>query len=250
MKDLIIGKIEELAADNSVRILYACESGSRAWGFPSPDSDYDVRFIYANKLTSYLSLHDKKDTIDVPVNPVLDINGWDIRKSLKLFTKSNGPLYEWLQSPIVYKEEPGFRSELTELFPKFYSLIAGYHHYFSMARNVFENDLSGNEVKLKKYFYALRPLLACQWIIHNKTVPPMEFSTLRILITDNNLNNRIDQLLDEKKISDEKTSIKPIDEIQRWILKTIGYCEENYNSLSPLKYDIAPLDSLFIKYIS
>jgi uncharacterized protein len=96
----------------NVRILYACESGSRAWGFASPDSDYDVRFIYLQPRANYLSIYDRRDVIDLPVNAVLDINGWDIRKTLQLFYKSNGALYEWLQSPIVYKEEPGFAAEL------------------------------------------------------------------------------------------------------------------------------------------
>src|SRR5450755_2879949 len=94
MLETIKQKLYELETNQNIRILYACESGSRAWGFPSPDSDFDVRFIYARTTNDYLSIHEIKDVIDLPVNEVLDIGGWDIKKALKLFLKSNAPLYE------------------------------------------------------------------------------------------------------------------------------------------------------------
>src|SRR5580658_2813966 len=114
MLETIKEKLLELEKNNHIRILYACESGSRAWGFPSPDSDFDVRFIYARTMDDYLNIHEIKDVIDLPVNEVLDIGGWDIRKALKLFLKSNGPLYEWLQSPIIYRGNSSFADELRQ----------------------------------------------------------------------------------------------------------------------------------------
>ncbi|HEY2582378.1 MAG TPA: nucleotidyltransferase domain-containing protein, partial [Mucilaginibacter sp.] len=134
-------KLDELEKDNHIRILYACESGSRAWGFPSPDSDFDVRFIYARTKNDYLGIHETKDVIDLPVNDVLDIGGWDIKKALKLFLKSNGPLYEWLQSPIIYKDDSGFTDELRKLMPRYFSSRACGNHYLSMALNTVNNDL-------------------------------------------------------------------------------------------------------------
>jgi predicted nucleotidyltransferase len=101
---LILEQLEQIEQEEQVTILYACESGSRAWGFPSQDSDYDVRFIYLHKPEWYLSIYDKRDVIERPINNMLDINGWDLRKALNLFRKSNPPLLEWLQSPIQYKE--------------------------------------------------------------------------------------------------------------------------------------------------
>jgi hypothetical protein len=181
MTDLIQQKINNIEHNNQVRVLFACESGSRAWGFASPDSDYDVRFIYMQPRDNYLSIREQKDVIELPVTQELDVNGWDIRKALQLFLKSNGPLYEWLQSPIIYKEETGFANELRGLMHNYFSLRAGCHHYFSMARNTFESDLQGELVKLKKYFYALRPALACTWIIDRSSVPPMEFRVLRTI---------------------------------------------------------------------
>jgi predicted nucleotidyltransferase len=101
MVDIIKEKLAKLERIHHIRVLYACESGSRAWGFPSPDSDCDVRFIYARSQKDYLSINEAKDVLDLPVNELLDIGGWDIKKALKLFLKSNGPLYEWLQSPVI-----------------------------------------------------------------------------------------------------------------------------------------------------
>ncbi|MHA4808412.1 nucleotidyltransferase domain-containing protein [Flavitalea flava] len=249
MKEAIDQQIRAIEQNNQVRILYACESGSRAWGFASPDSDYDVRFIYAQPVNNYLSIRERKDTIELPVNQELDVNGWDIRKVLQLFLKSNAPLYEWLQSPIIYKEKGSFSKELKELMEAYFSHRSGCHHYFSMARNTFENDLQGEQVKLKKYFYALRPLLACLWIIEKRSLPPMEFGQLRTLITDPNWNTSVDDLLDRKKSADEKALINPVGLLQQWIEKTLIYCKEQSDAIEPVKRDIIALDALFRKYI-
>jgi uncharacterized protein len=249
MKEAIDQQIKAIEQNHQVTILYACESGSRAWGFASPDSDYDVRFIYTQSRDNYLSIRERKDTIELPVNEVLDVNGWDIRKALQLFLKSNAPLYEWLQSPIVYKTESDFSTAIRELMPAYFSHRAGCHHYLSMAKNTFENDLQGDQVKLKKYFYALRPLLACLWIIEKKIHPPMEFSQLRTLITDPVWNESVDELLERKKIADEKAFIFQVAFIQQWIERTLVYCKEQSDALEPVKHDIAELDILFRKHI-
>ena len=141
MKEAIDQQIKTIEENNQVRVLFACESGSRAWGFGSSDSDYDVRFIYAQPLNNYLSVRERKDTIELPVNRELDVNGWDIRKALQLFLKSNAPLYEWLQSPIVYRACTNFAMELKELMPSYFSHRAGCHHYLSMARCGWKNAM-------------------------------------------------------------------------------------------------------------
>ena len=164
MKEIIVSKLNAIEYKSNVRILYACESGSRAWGFASPDSDYDVRFIYVHPREHYLSVDEQRDVIELPINDLLDINGWELRKALRLFKKSNGPLYEWLQSPVVYDQNNEFIDDLKNLMPHYFSPRANMHHYLSMAKTVFESDLAGGEVRLKKYFYALRPILACRWI--------------------------------------------------------------------------------------
>lgn len=249
MNETIAEKLLEIEKDRNVRILYACESGSRAWGFASPDSDYDVRFIYAQQSTEYLSIRERKDVIELPVNEVLDISGWDIRKALQLFLKSNAPLYEWLQSPVIYKQDPAFRDEILSIADKYFSGRAGCHHYLSMARNTFENDLQGEHVRIKKYFYALRPLLAALWIIERKVVPPMEFDKLRVMITDNKWNETINELLERKKLADEKTLIPSVTLLQSWISETLEYCREQANTLPAMQHGTEELDVLFRKYI-
>jgi uncharacterized protein len=229
MTEAIHQQIKAIEQNNQIKVLFACESGSRAWGFASPDSDYDVRFIYAQPLNNYLSIRD--------------------RKALQLFLKSNAPLYEWLQSPIVYRANSNFAMELRELMPFYFSYRAGCHHYLSMARNTFENDLQGDQVKLKRYFYALRPLLAGLWIVENRSLPPMEFGKLRTLIMDHDWNKSVDSLLKQKKAADEKALISPVNFLQQWIEKTLAYCKEKAEALEPVKHEIAILDALFRKYI-
>lgn len=96
-------KLDEIEEKENVRILHAIESGSRAWGFASPDSDYDVRFIYARRREDYLRLDEPRDVIEWQLDDVLDINGWDLKKALKQFARGNATLFEWSGSPIVYR---------------------------------------------------------------------------------------------------------------------------------------------------
>ncbi|UPK70250.1 nucleotidyltransferase domain-containing protein [Chitinophaga filiformis] len=250
MHDIIVEKLLTIERERNVKILYACESGSRAWGFASPDSDYDVRFIYAQPADDYLSIEERKDVIELPVNEVLDIGGWNIRKVLQLFLKSNPPLYEWLQSPIVYKEQGAFKGELLQLSGKYFSGRAGCHHYISMTRNTFEHDLQGAQVRIKKYFYALRPVLAALWIIEKKTVPPITFNELRTLVEDKAWNDATDDLLERKKVSDEKTMITPVPLLQDWIEKMITYCKQQASLLPAVQHNTTELNILFRKYIN
>lgn len=242
-------KLFELEQEQRITILYACESGSRAWGFASIDSDYDVRFIYKRDTDSYLSINDIRDVIELPVNEVLDIGGWDIKKALKLFRSSNPPLYEWLQSPIQYVVNGSFYKELLSLADNYFSNRSAMHHYTSMARNAFENDLQTDEVKIKKYFYALRPLLASMWIDKYASVPPMEFGKLRTLIADTVWHNRIDELLSRKAKATEKTLIAQDAYLQDFIEKNLKYCIEAGNKYEVKHTNVDNLDMLFRKTI-
>lgn len=249
MVEIIKEKLCDLEKENHIRILYACESGSRAWGFPSPDSDFDVRFIYARKKNDYLSIHEINDVIDLPVNEVLDIGGWDVKKALKLFLKSNGPLYEWLQSPIVYMDESGFATALQQLMPKYFSLRSAGNHYLSMAINTVNNDLQGEQIKMKRYFYALRSALACKWIVERQTVPPMEFGELRILVDGKSFQSDIDELLKLKAVSDEKTIIKPFPVLDDWLNETLTMCKELMSQIPSNRQPADELNAIFRKYI-
>lgn len=249
MKQIILQKLSELEQSENIKILYACESGSRAWGFASPDSDFDVRFLYTRNVNHYLSIAEMPDVVGLPVNEVLDIGGWDLRKALKLFLKSNGPLYEWLQSPVIYRQDNAFADEMRNLMPAYFSLRSGGNHYLSMANNTLRDDLQTDQVKLKRYFYALRPALACQWIVEKQTVPPMEFYQLRMLISDEKVQKNIDDLLEQKKTADEKAFIAPVSSLNEWLTDTLNYCREQMPLMPSEKKDADKLNEVFRKYI-
>lgn len=250
MNEEIQQQLHILETQHGVRILYCCESGSRAWGFASPDSDYDVRFIYAQPASHYLSIRERRDVIELPVNELLDIGGWDIRKALQLFLKTNAPLYEWLQSPIQYRNNGQLLPALMELMPAYFSPRAACHHYLSMARNTFENDLQGDAVRLKKYFYALRPLVAAMWTIEHQSVPPMEFSKLRVLVTDSTWQAAVDALLERKKLAGEKETMAPDPLLQQWISNQLTASKPLADAFPALQPDIEALDELFRKTIA
>ncbi|UOR06648.1 nucleotidyltransferase domain-containing protein [Hymenobacter aerilatus] len=199
--------LRQLEATHHIRILYASESGSRAWGFPSPDSDYDVRFLYSHSPDWYLTLDAGPDTLNFPVDDELDLAGWELRKALKLLRGGNAALFEWLQSPVVYREAAGFREALGSLLPAFWNPRAGLNHYLGLMRRGVEDDLTTEHVRLKRLFYALRSTLAASWIRQRPNeVPPMEFRPLRELLLAT-LHDVVNELLTRKATADEKTTV-------------------------------------------
>lgn len=227
IRQQIIDALQTIEKEEQVRILYACESGSRAWGFPSRDSDYDVRFIYIRPMDSYLSLFEKRDVIERPISNMLDINGWDMKKALSLFRKSNPPVLEWLQSPIVYAEASDVVEQIRDISSCTFSPRSCMYHYLHMAKRNYKEYLQREQVKIKKYFYVLRPLLACQWIELYNEMPPIEFPVLvnRLLPESGELNAAIQQLL-ARKIAGEELNHEPrIEVINAFIEQSIGHYE-------------------------
>lgn len=163
---------------HGVRVLFAAESGSRAWGFASPDSDYDVRFIHVHALDWYLCVSEERDVVEAMLPRDLDLSGWELRKALRLFASGNQALFEWLDSPIVYLEDATFAARLRALVPQYFRPAKALFHYLGTARTTWRDHLVQPEVRLKKVFYALRPLLACRWIEEARTSPPTAFARL------------------------------------------------------------------------
>jgi uncharacterized protein len=244
MDNVIKNKLVEIENELGIRILFACESGSRAWGFASPDSDYDVRFIYAHDADFYLSIDDRRDVIELDINDLLDINGWDLRKALRLYRASNPALFEWLQSPLIYRKDDTFYNFLMSNTPNYFSLRSGMHHYTSQTRSCFEKELQGHTVRLKKYFYALRPILAAMWIAEKKEVPPMEFGILRSLLRPD-LQATVDKLLSIKAEADEKYRVETIQPLNDFIWENLLRCEEAAQDLENHRGDTEGLDKLF-----
>ncbi len=245
MQKTIQSQLFALEKKYAVKILYACESGSRAWGFPSPDSDYDVRFIYKHESDWYLSLEEEKDTIDVPVNEVLDINGWDIRKFLRLAAKSNAVIFEWMQSPIIYSENLDFKESFQAIAPICFSPIAAMHHYLSMARKKQAECLADSQVKLKRYFYAIRATLSALWIAEHKTIPPMELKHLMVIIQDEKLIAKIEWLIKLKSTCDESHLHQHELALELFIENSLTYCEKISQSLPPSQRSKEQVNTFF-----
>lgn len=206
MRDIkreINDKLNEIEEKEGVRVLHAVESGSRAWGFASPDSDYDVRFVYVRSKEDYLRLDEPRDVIEWQLDEVLDINGWDLRKALKQFSKGNATLFEWSGSPIVYRTTEDW-CRIREVSKQYFSEKTAVCHYFGIANSTYQGYLLGDTVRYKKYFYALRPLLAAQYIENYHTAPPVLFSDLLKLDMSQELRNAIEELLAIKKHTTEK----------------------------------------------
>jgi len=204
MIDQINDELKKLEEERGIKILLAVESGSRAWGIPSPDSDYDVRMIYVHKKDWYLSIEERKETIDYFEGELLDISGWDIRKTFKLVRKSNASPMEWCRSSIVYKEDEIFRKELLDLTSHYFVPRHTVNHYWGIAKNSFHSNYKAGQIRLKKLFYVLRPLLAAKWIIEKGEIPPITLDALMVLIRDKNIFNRITELIAKKDKSQER----------------------------------------------
>lgn len=214
----IEARLSALEVEHGVRVLYACESGSRGWGFASPDSDYDVRFIYVHPLSWYLRVSPQRDLIELPISDELDINGWELRKALGLLKKGNATLIEWLHSPVVYRTDPDFLSAMREATRQTHQPERSFHHYVHMARRNYREYLQGDRVRLKKYLYVLRPLLATLWIEQGRGMAPMRFQDLvDTIVIDPGLRNAIDQLLAIKRAAAESEYGSPLPVINAFI---------------------------------
>jgi predicted nucleotidyltransferase len=214
----IEARLAAVAAEEDARVLYAAESGSRAWGFHSPDSDFDVRFLYVHPRDWYVSLAEARDVIERPLDDrLVDLAGWDIRKALRLLLKSNPALYEWLVSPIVYVDSP-LRAELKALFEAAAQPRAMAHHYWSIARGQLRAHIEGRaEVRLKKYLYVVRPLLSLAWVVRQQAPPPMAIDDL---LSGAELppaaRAAIAALIKDKRAAAELGARPPVAEIDAW----------------------------------
>jgi predicted nucleotidyltransferase len=204
MRDRVSQELRRIELQHDVRVLLAVESGSRAWGFASPDSDYDIRFIYVHSPDWYLSVFEGRDVVEEMLPGDLDVSGWELRKTLRLFSKCNLALNEWLGSPITYSEVSDFRRQLLSLVPHYFNPIAAIHHYRSMADRALAENLFDDRISIKKIFYVLRPLQACRWIERTASQPPTEFQ--KILLSDGVTADErqwIEHLLEQKSTAAE-----------------------------------------------
>ncbi|MBR0483450.1 MAG: nucleotidyltransferase domain-containing protein [Oscillospiraceae bacterium] len=243
----IILKLSEIEQQEHVTILHAVESGSRAWGFASPDSDFDVRFIYIRQKDDYLKLNPVRDVIEYQLDDVFDINGWDLQKMLKLLYKSNPTVFEWTNSPIVYRTSEYFQN-LKPLINSYFSPKTGICHYLATAKHNYHAYCEKEQVRMKKYFYVLRPLLACYWIAEYQTPPPMLFADLCTLPQEKQIDSLVQNLLAVKMQTSELGTGAKIPELDRWI-------HQNFDAVTQIAESFAgtvnagwnPLNSAFLQ---
>lgn len=239
----IVARLHAIEKTHAVRILYAVESGSRAWGFASTNSDWDVRFIYAHSEDWYLSIHDQRDVLEIPIDDDLDICGWELRKALRLMQKGNAVFFEWLRSPIVYLEavnpitQQPVIEEFREIAKPFFNASATFH-YWHMAKGNFRDYLQSDVVRLKKYFYVLRPLLSCLWILRGLGQPPIVFQELLAkLIPRGELLTEIEHLLVQKQSGEEMTEGPRQPAINEFILSSLEVVGREVKAMNKVKCD-------------
>jgi uncharacterized protein len=230
-----LGALAALEREEDVWILFACESGSRAWGFPSQDSDYDVRFVYVQGSRDYLGLggETRADVIERPIEDSFDLGGWDLRKALRLFHKGNSPLFEWLGSPIVYRENAEVLVRWRELRGAYFQPAAAFHHYQGLARREAETVLAGGEIKLKKACYFLRALLAMRWLEAGLGVVPTAVAPMVDKILPASLHAKVEELFRQKAAGDER-SLGVIDP------ELLAFFRESFEVLAELRPPASP----------
>ncbi|MDR1250093.1 MAG: nucleotidyltransferase domain-containing protein [Treponema sp.] len=243
-------KLLEIEKDHGVKIVYAVESGSRAWGCESKDSDYDVRFVYVHAKNWYLNILPKRDVIEYPIAGEYDYSGWDLRKTMFLMHKSNPVIFEWLKSPLVYYKDDCFYAVMEQLSQGYFSPIASVYHYLHMANGNYRRYLQAEGVKIKKYFYVLRPIMACMWIERNRESPPMEFEKLLTQIPEGELLDEINGLLSRKRAGIELGSESKIAIINDFIEEKLRYYENAARAFDAgKKPGLEALEEGFIKIV-
>lgn len=258
MNDQITAQLAEIERQRGVRILYAIESGSRAWGFESTDSDFDVRFVYLGAAEAYLTVLPRRDVIENDEvkhpNPLLDFAGWDFRKFLGLVNKSNPVAFEWMQSPMSYQIDPRWSGVKASLWP-FFSPKAAMHHYLSMARHNYREHMRDGQapnVRLKKYLYITRPLMCCRWMERAPDAgpPPMGFNDVMDgSDIDAELRAALLDLVARKKAGeelDEGPAIPPINrfiDTELWRLRLIA------DKAAVGRGSLTTLDALFRSFV-
>jgi len=250
MKSRIEHELKEIEKNCKVKIIYACESGSRAWNFASANSDYDVRFIYAHPKNWYLTIAERRDVIEIPLDGELDINGWDIRKSLILLRKSNSPLLEWISSPIKYRNAIPIMNGFVKLSEDAFMPESSCYHYLSMAKNIISKFDEVEEVKIKSYLYSLRAILCCKWIIKRLNQPPMRIQELLgEYLSSGKLNEFVEEIISEKSKGDEYLKIKRSSRFEDYLYDQLNILEANI-PINPRKIPIEKFDFVFQEILS
>lgn len=252
MQETIRRVLEQIAREHCCQVLFASETGSRAWGFASPDSDYDVRFVYVHPLPWYLRLEQRRDTIELMTPEGLDLSGWELGKALRLFAGCNVALNEWLDSPTVYHAQRDFNQALLSLIPRYFNPHRAARHYLSMANKASARpEPQEKTIKIKRVFYVLRALLACRWIVERREMPPMRFDRLLSQPLPEPVLEEIHGLLARKAVAAEGETVELPPAVAEWIAKTHERASEQVVQLPGAgECDWEPLNRLYAAWVT
>ena len=253
MRQEILQRLSDIEAKYDVKILLAVESGSRAWGFESKDSDYDVRFIYVHRKDWYLSLIEGRDVIEeLDPDGVLDLAGWDLKKALLLMGKGNCAFAEWLNPPFAYYKDMAFFESISTLMDGYFRKVSAVNHYYHMAMNHDKRYLEKRGCELKRFMYHLRGLLAAKWAAIHGTYPPVLFSDLvEKIVQDDSIKAGIKHLVELKKESREHNTMIVEDSLIDYANKTAAEIESMFGSFpAELQQDYRKLDEFFLNILN
>ena len=246
---VIVGHLENLMQQHGCRLLFAGESGSRAWGLQSPDSDYDVRYIYTHPPHWYLSIEDRRDTIETVFPDDIDIAGYELRKALRLFSACNIPLNEQIQNPASYGGDADFSERFRALIPTYFNKKRALFHYVNIAAQTM-SQVQGLSIGLHRVFYIIRPLLACEWIEKQDSMPPTEFQ--KLLDADFlplTLMNEVTEIMQRKRVTvmGDRESLQLSKELLYWMTESLKQHQESLQLLpaGSTAASLEPLNELF-----
>jgi uncharacterized protein len=250
MHDTIVQCLATFAAERGIRVLYACESGSRAWGFASRDSDWDVRFFFVRPREEYLRVHLPADHLHVDLPGDIDLSGWDLRKALHHAGKSSASVLEWLGSPMVYAAVPGFAEEMRQLAGAHFCAKPTVHHYLGLAKQLWAQAGEGAELNGKKCLYVMRATLCARWALTYDTPPPVAFAELLPLLGSAALRDEILQFVTRKELGGEKDSFPVSEALRGYLAATRAACEEEVERLVSKPTDHTFLDAFFQRMLT
>ena len=253
MKALILQRLKEIESRYDVRILLAVESGSRAWGFASKDSDYDVRFVYVHRKEWYLSLIEGRDVIEeMESDGVMDFAGWDLKKALLLMGKGNCAFAEWLNAPIIYYKDEEFFKSVSNLKDDYFRKVSAVNHYYHMAMNHDKRYLEKRGCEMKRFMYHLRGLLAAKYTATYGTYPPVLFSDLvDTMINDKAIKAEIADLVRLKQESREHNTMIVSDFLVAFASKVAADIESMLGTFPDEKQtDYQRLDQFFLNILN
>ena len=243
MYTLVPQKLREIEKEYGIRVLYAAESGSRAWGTCLEDSDFDIRFIYIRPLESYLKLEEEKDVLEFPISEGWDMCGWDIRKLLKLLHHANSQIYEWFASPVVYVDE-GFSQRIRPLLEGYFSVKTTCYHYLHQGDLKRKKAIHSPQPKVKHYLYILQHLSCTRWVLTRGEPVPVDYRAVTALLED--APRKAAEEILARKLAGERF-IDPEPWLDAWIEAERARLSEAVARLpQEEKPDWEPLDQFFL----